>query len=474
MINPKSRKSQAQDIMPPLGLVSIGCVLQRNGFSVKILDLEIKNNDFDLAAYIKNSSPKIVGISGMSHSRFESFRIAGIVKKASNNISTVYGGCHATFTAEDTLSHIKEIDYIVRGEGEATMLELVKFLAAAKGIVNDIAGISFRKHGKIIQNAPRQRISNLDSIPYSKHLLEMEKYLVCYNAKYSFLTVPKPAIYLMTSRGCSYNCSFCSESAMFGRIYTMRSAKNVVDEIENYIEDFNIIKGIKFYDSTLTLNRKHVLELTKELNSRNINLPWECEIRVNTVDKTLLGEMKKSGCSYVNFGVESASERVLERIGKGITLEQTSDVLKWCKELGIKTKLFFSFGHIGETWDDSKKTFAFINDQMNYITTLTASVGVKIFPGTEMEHYATNNGLMPKYFSWSDPLDGIPEGSMITDNIPILLQPFYGIKELKKCNNRLYRIELKRELKGARIIMDKIKKIKSFSDLCRKISRLFN
>ena len=141
LINSKEIKSHVHEIMPPLGLASLGCILEENGFSVKILDLEIRPADFDIYNYIKNLSPKIVGIGGTSPSRFESFRIADIAKRVSNEIFVVYGGCHATFTAEDTLSHIKDIDYIVRGEGEITFLELVDFLIRGKATVENIAGI---------------------------------------------------------------------------------------------------------------------------------------------------------------------------------------------------------------------------------------------------------------------------------------------------------------------------------------------
>lgn len=466
LINPKNIKSQVHDIMPPLGLVSIGCVLEKNGFSVSILDLELRPLDFDLNTYIRNLSPKVVGISGTSHSRFESFRIADITKQVSDKIITVYGGCHATFTAEDTLTHIKSIDYVVHGEGEATFLELVKFIKSGNGTADTIAGISFRRNNKAIHNPPRDRIFDLDSIPYSRHLLEMDKY----DVRLDFLNVP--ATSFITSRGCPYNCSFCSASAMFGTTYTMRSAINIVAEIEYCIEKFNI-KGFKFFDSTLTASKKHITSLIEELKARKINLPWECEIRVNTVDKPLLEAMKGVGCYYVNFGVESVSERVLKTMGKGITIQQITDVMKWCKELDIKTKVFFSFGHIDETLDDSKKTFAFIDKHINYITHLSVALGVRVYPGTRVENHARENRLLPKDFSWSEPFKDIDEYPIATDNVPLLLQPSYGIKELKKCYYRLYKTELKRDIKGLKSVIGKLKNIKSFSDLSQKVSRIF-
>jgi len=460
LINPKGLDANTFDIMPPLGLATIGCVLEKTGFSVCILDLEVKSKKFDLYRYIKDILPKIVGISGTSRTRFESFRIARTAKQVSDKIVTGYGGCHATFTAEDTLSHIREIDYIVHGEGELTMVELANFFIFNKGSVKDIKGISYRMDGKIVRNPPRERIQNLDSLPYSRHLLEME----AYNLKLDFLNLPATSI--MTARGCPFNCSFCSASVMFGTNYTMRSAKNVVDEIQYCIENFKI-KGIKFFDSTLTINKAHVLSLLEELKKRNIDLPWECEIRVDTVDRSLLEAMKRGGCYYVGLGVESASEPVLKTIDKGISLEQVSNVLKWCTELDLETKAFFSFGHISETWQDTEKTLAFIDRHRNEISSLAKGYGIRIYPGTQVERYAIENGLLPKDFSWSRPSKNIVEDVVFNAGVPILLQPSYGLKELRSC---LYRLELKGNVDSIRSIIRNLRKIKSFRELLLKLS----
>ncbi|OGW75562.1 MAG: hypothetical protein A2Z72_01415 [Omnitrophica bacterium RBG_13_46_9] len=425
LVNPKYSKARISNLMPPLGLAYIGYMLEKTGFSVQVLDLEIKPDNFDLYTYIGNLAPKIVGISGTSHSRFESFAIARVAKQVSHKIFTVYGGCHATFTAEDTLSHIRDIDYIVHGEGEVTFLELANSLLFKKGTVDDIKGISFRKDSRIIRTAPRERIADLDSVAYSRHLLEMEKY----DLKLDFLDVP--AMLVITSRGCPYNCNFCSASAMFGATHTTRSAQNIVNEIQYGIDKYGI-KGIKFFDSTLTLNKKHILSIIKEMKKRNLCLPWECEIRVDTVDRALLRSMKEAGCYYVDFGIESASERVLDIIGKRISIKEAIDVLKWCKEFDIKTKVFFTFGHLGETWRDAMMTIKFIDKYLNYISKPAMIRQVKIFPGTRLEKYARENGLLPRDFSWSEPFDRIKAEFMPTHSVPIVMQPAFGIKELKK------------------------------------------
>lgn len=190
--------------------------------------------DFDLYAYISKLSPGIIGISGTSLTRFESFKIANIAKRVSREIVTVYGGVHATFTAEDILSHIEDIDYIIHGEGEETFFELAGALTGKQKDLESVKGISFRRDGRVVRTAPRERITDLDSVPYSRHLLEMEKY----DVRLDFLDLPSATV--MTSRGCPYNCNFCSASAMFGRKCTMRSAKNVVDEIRYCVDEHKV------------------------------------------------------------------------------------------------------------------------------------------------------------------------------------------------------------------------------------------
>lgn len=431
LINPKNkyRELHVFPLMPPLGLSSIGCVLEENGFSVKILDLEIETDNFDVATYISSISPKVVGISGTSYSRFESFRIARLAKEVSKDIITVYGGCHATFTTEDTLSHTLDIDYVVLREGEVTFLELVEFFIRGKGNRNNIKGISFRGGSNIIKTAPRERIVDLDRLSFSRHLLQMSRY----DTRLRFLDVPSVSI--ITSRGCPYSCYFCSASAMFKNIYSMRSAKNVVDEIQYCIDTFKI-KGVKFFDSTFTLKQEHVLSIIKELKKRNINIPWECEIRADTVERSLLAQMREAGCYYVNFGVESPSERVLQQIDKKNSIRQITNVLSWCYELGIKTKVFFSFGHLGESLHDSFQTISFIKKYLRYIDVLAISRTVKIYPGTALEKYARENNLLPENFSWSvSPKKD--NGLLFVVNIPVLLQPGYGIDEFKKLYAKL-------------------------------------
>lgn len=467
-VNPKE-KGGFFERMPPLGLAYIAANLERYDYSVKIVDFEIE--DKDLHYWLDKFQPKVLGISGTTHTRFESFRLAKQAKDFNKEIITIYGGVHATFTAFDTLKNIIEIDYVVRGEGEHTVLGLIDAFKTNKSIVG-LTGITYRNDNGVKENPPAQRIKPLDSLPNPAYrLLDMNKYSL--NMEF----VNKKGISIITSRGCLAKCSFCSASRMFNHKVTTHSAKHVLDEIEFLFKNYGF-EGLKIFDSTLTMHRSHINAICDEIMRRNLNFPWECEIRVGTVDQKILEKMKRAGCYYVNFGIESASQKVLNLMRKGFTVEQTEELLDLCNRVGIKTKVFFSFGHIGETIEDVEKTFLFIDKHEEQITTVASGAGVRIYPGTYLEEYACKNGLLPLNFKWSLPYnDKRLEQILQTRCVPLLIQPGLGFHELEKIALRIYSRRfsgwdgLKRGL-GKITDKEKLKKLMQLSKI--RFKRLFS
>lgn len=429
-VNPKETGGFFE-MMPPLGLAYIAANLERHDHSVRIVDLEIE--DKNLSYWLDKWQPRFLGISGTSHTRFESFRLAKEAKDFNKEIITIYGGVHATFTALDTLKNIKEIDYVVRGEGEHTVLELIETFKKGKDITG-LRGITYHSKDGIQENPPAQRIKPLDSLPSpAYHLLDMDKYSL------DMEFVNTKGISIITSRGCLAKCSFCSASRMFNHRVTTHSGKRVLNEIKFLFKNYGF-EGVKIFDSTLTIQRNHINALCDEIMRRSLNFPWECEIRVGTVDQKILEKMKNAGCYYVNFGIESASQKVLNLMRKGFTVEQAEELLDLCHKVGIRTKVFFSFGHIGETMDDVAKTFQFIEKNEDKITTLASGAGVRIYPGTYLEEYAQKNGLLPLDFEWSKPYnDKRLETILQTKCVPVLLQPQLGFRELEDIALKIYR-----------------------------------
>lgn len=423
LINPTNAidKYGAAKEMAPLGMLSIAAVLEKHGHGVRVVDLEFGQDD--VGKTVEAEKPAVVGIGGTSTSRFNAFAIAQAVKLINPTIVTVYGGSHASFTAQDTLEHVPALDIVVRGEGETVMLELLRCVAA-RGDLGKVPGLSYRREGGIEHNGPMPRIRDLDALPMpARHLIDMGGYRL----KLDLLGTRAASV--ITSRGCPINCSFCSASVMFGHLLTTRSAANVVDEMVYLLEHYGA-GGLKIFDSTFTLSRRHAEGICDEILRRGLAFPWECEIRVNTVDLPLLQKMKAAGCYLVDFGIESASERVLERMHKGITLKQAEQVIQWTHDLGIAQKVFFTLGHIEETRDDAEKTLAFIQRNLNRITLPSIGTGIRIYPGTEVERYALASGYL-RDFSWSAPYDA-PDNTLLNAarNIPMLLQPQMGLADL--------------------------------------------
>ena len=421
-INPASSENRKAGIfMPHLGIAYIGAFLEKYGYSVKLIDSPVE--DIDIEEIIKKYTPSFTLISGTTQKRFDSFMIAKIAKEVHPETITVYGGPHATFTAEDTLKHIPWIDIIVRGEGEHTALELIK----AKTLSEDILGISYRKYDRIYHNPDRPQINNLDELPFpAYHLLQMQDYEKKFlMGIYRNIEKDVPSINMITTRGCPNKCTFCSGSAMWRKV-KKRSPENVVDEIQMLVDKYKI-KGVNFVDSTLTLDKNHVLGICSEIKKRKLDIVWFCEARVDTVNKEILSIMKDSGCRYIQIGVESGSQKVLENINKKIKIKQVRDVVQWSNELGLPIRAGFMFGLPGETFEDAMETVNLIKElKKNNI-----DVGVNItniFPGTEVEQYAFKNGYLPQDFSWSAPY----YNEKNKNNVPSLIQPQMGYSEFRK------------------------------------------
>ena len=435
--------------MPPLGMLWVARVLLRDGHRVDFIDQQV--DDRDPAAFAAERRPDLILIGGTSHSRFLSFELARRIKAASPGSLVTYGGPHASFTAEDTLTHVPEIDIIVHGEGEETCRELATWAGhgglsrragAAPGSRETVGsglarihGISFRGGPtsggarQVVRTPPRALISDLDALgPPARELVPLERYQM--RMDYRDLS----ATSIITARGCPIACTFCSASAMFGPRYRRRSPVLVVDEIESLVERYGF-QGVKIFDSTFTLVRRHVEEFCEELLRRKLRLPWECEVRVGTVDKPLLALMQAAGCYYVDVGIESGVQRVLDScVRKHISVAGAEQFLRWAQELGLLTKAFFTLGHPGEAFAEARATNRFIRHNRRRIRLIAYHAGVRIYPGTAVETYAREHNLLPPGFRWSAPYRNLTNRRLFrpVDMIPLLLQPQLGIRELRR------------------------------------------
>jgi anaerobic magnesium-protoporphyrin IX monomethyl ester cyclase len=386
--------------MPPLGLLSIGAVLEREGIEVEVVPADVlKLNWRAVESKVRDGRPDIVGVTSTTENRFQSFDLVRRAKRARPQALTVMGGPHASMAAEDALDHIPELDVVVRGEGEETTLDLCRALERKREIngISHVSGISYRSNGRVVTNPPRSPIFNLDGLPFPAfHLIPFEKY----NFQ---VEVPGrgrlPAVNIMTSRGCPFNCNFCATPINWGRAVRTRSPQNVVREIESHIERSGV-RVVHFYDDTFNLSHRRMDELSNLILERKLPIFWQCEIRIDLINKAQLAKMKEAGLFYVSFGVEAGSERVRNAIvNKKVRLRDFENVVTWCRELEIIPNAFFIFSHPTETWDEAQETIRLIE---RYKDVVEASVAIlHVYPGTPLERTAREIGLLPADFSWT-------------------------------------------------------------------------
>lgn len=425
---------QTKQSMPPLGIAWLAAVLRENGFKeVSLIDsMANRYSNEDIIGLLKKESPDVVGISFGTQIRFSTFDLVKLIKKNFPKVSIVVGGPHPTLTPQDTLQNIPEIDIVVRGEGEVSFLNLVKEIDK-NGSLENVKGISFRnKNNEIVHNPDETAIENLDSLPLpARDLLPMEKY-----EQVTALS-KKRCTNIMTSRGCPYRCVFCSVSEQWGHKIRQRSVKNVVDEIEYLLKTYPFLRGIRFFDDTFTVNKKRVLEMCDEIIRRKIDFVWECEARANTIDSEIVQAMKRAGCEFIDLGVESGSNRILQNIKKDITVEQAIEAVKIIKKAGIGLKIFIMHGLPGETCEDIRQTVFLSRYLCHKLKADGATQGITIiYPGTELEKIAKSQGTFPENFSWSKYYfrdKNYPPLTNDCPHMPIFEQPGLNYEQVFQC-----------------------------------------
>ncbi len=392
--------------MPPLGLLYIGAVLEKEGADVGIVPADVLGlKERGVASRIREERPDIVGVTSTTENRFQSFKLIRLARKAHPGALTVMGGPHASMAAEDTLAHIPELDLIVRGEGETTTLELFRAFEKAGGdrerlrpLLSGIDGISYRDaEGRVVTNPPRAPVPDLDALPFPAfHLVPFEKY----NFRIEIPgRGPLQAVNIMASRGCPFDCNFCATPINWGRHVRMRSPENVVREIEEHVRERGA-RVIFFYDDTFNANPKRVERICDLILERKLDIFWRAEVRIDLIDRPLLEKMKRAGLFHISFGIEAGSERVRrEVIHKRIELGDFHNLVGWCLELGIIPNVFFIFSHPTETWEEAQETVSIIE---RYRGRVEASVAVlHVYPGTPLEKTAFETGLLPRDFTWT-------------------------------------------------------------------------
>jgi anaerobic magnesium-protoporphyrin IX monomethyl ester cyclase len=358
---------------PPLGLAVIAAVLERAGYNVSVIDANALNlKPEEIPALVGGAD--IVGLTAMTPTITTALNIASYIKQASPGRKIILGGAHATMLPGETMASSPNIDIIVRGEGEDTILELMQALESSRSI-GTVAGITYRDGEKITATQDRADFVTMDNLPFpAYHLLPLEKY-----RPHPPHGMASPFAAVVTSRGCPYHCAYCSKP-VFGSRCRAQSPARVVDELA-YLKDRFGIREVAFYDDSFTLEKKRVHAIAERILSSDLKIMWTCETRVNLVDKELLVHMKRAGCYAVAYGIESASPEIIRTLNKDTTLAQVEEAVRRSREAGLQVIGYFMLGSPGETPETIRQTIKFAKKLKVDFAQFAVTTP---FPGTEL------------------------------------------------------------------------------------------
>jgi anaerobic magnesium-protoporphyrin IX monomethyl ester cyclase len=420
LINPPRIQPKAwgkPNVFPPIGLAYVAAVLEkvhevciidsptegwRNLQQIDGTKYRVGLSNKEMADKVKRWSPDVVVIeipfSGWAKTAFE---VASTVKGVDEDIVTVLEGQHPSARPEDCLAN-PDVDFVVIGEPENTIFELVDALGKETRDLKKIRGVGFVKNGVPVITVPRPLLEDLDSLPFpARHLLPMEEYYAVVKENPLRGEVSKPWTIMITSRGCPYDCVFCTHHTVWGRKWRGRSPENVVDELEQVIKTYHV-KQIDFLDDNMTLDRKRMENICDLIVKRGLRVEWFTPngVRADTLDEKLLRKMKRSGCKKIRVAPESGVQRVVDQIiKKNLDLKSVERAVVLCKKVGIKVGCFFVIGLIGETKEEIEETINFAYKLRRLgADSFIFSIATPVY-GTRLYEQAKRGGFLRDCFS---------------------------------------------------------------------------
>jgi radical SAM superfamily enzyme YgiQ (UPF0313 family) len=379
------RFAQGGSTSPPNGLLYLAAVLEREGHQVRIIDgLSRFLTGAEVVTAIDDFRPDLIGLTLATIAFYRSVTLARLIKAERPDLPIVVGGPDVSARLADYGARLTEypFDFAVYGEGEETIVELVRALSHG-GDLDRIHGLIHATSGAVQINTPRPRLTDLDELPLpARHLLpDLQRY------RPNLLTYKRrPWTTMITSRGCPNQCTFCDRS-LFGQRYRARSAQSVFDEMMHLQKDYGI-REVHFMDDTFTIQRGRVERLCDLLIESRLDMAWMCFVRANNLDLRLLAKMRRAGCWMISLGIESGDARVLRVIKKGIDLDQVRRVCRWSRRLGVAVRGLFMLGLPTETKRSIRQTISFARELNLYTADFCITY---LLPNTELtltaEHY---------------------------------------------------------------------------------------
>ena len=340
---------------PPLSILYLAAVLKEMGVEISVLDQPALGLTVEEAVqWVEKENPDILGFSTLTSSGQTAALTSTEVKKKNPNITTIFGNHHATFNAERILNKYPAVDIVVRGEGEKTIVELANCLGNG-GDLKKVQGINFRNEGKIVTTPDQPLIKDLDSLPFpERELLNAEYHCVIAGANIA----PRKFTSIVTSRGCVYNCRFCSCREIAKNRWRSRSVANILKELQFLTSEG--YKQLILVDDAFTMNPKRVIKICRGIRKEKLDLEWICEGRVDICSYDMMHEMVRAGCKVLYLGIENANQRILNYYNKRITPKQSETAVKSAKKAGVDVVAgSFIIGAPDETREEMWQTIKF-------------------------------------------------------------------------------------------------------------------
>jgi anaerobic magnesium-protoporphyrin IX monomethyl ester cyclase len=369
-------------VAPPFGIMTVGAYLRQKGFDVALLDWSGEPIDGEKRAILERMAPDVVGVHVKISSAIT--RAVEVSQWAHAMGATVLWGGPGPAILADVMLDEGPVDYLVMGEGEVTTAELLEALKNGSDphLVN---GIAFRERGKVVRSLPRDRIMDLDTLPFPlwEDLGDLSRYHVPLHGRN---VVP-----IVTSRGCPGNCTFCYSKSMWGFKWNARSPEKVVEEMRRLLAYDPQLGGFIIMDDLFATDPGRVGRICTMIQENGLDVVWNCEIRADMINEGLLKNMKAAGCTQVLMGIESGSQRLLDLIRKDITVEDIRRACKLIREADMEIYAMLVNALPTETMDDIRATDQLLKETRPDFTEFLVYMP---YPGTALFDLAVEEGFV--------------------------------------------------------------------------------
>ncbi len=420
----------------PIGMLSIAACAEKAGHQVKVIDSRLYESRHweRLEADMREFNPDVIGISNLFSTQLDGVKkFYRMIKGINRDAKTIVGGPHATSKPHDFLN--MGIDVAMVGEGENAIGGILAFFEGMEDIRN-VKGVAYMEGGKI-KITGREFVQNLDDVPFpAYHLADMERYFELNEKGFSsrphdIFNKPVREISMITSRGCPYECTFCSIHPTMGYVFRAQSPEYVVKHIELVVKKYGV-QLIHFEDDNLTLDASRFNAMLDMIEEKGLGFRWDTPngVRVDTLDYDLLKKMKRTNVAEVRIAIESASQHVLDNIvRKELDIKKAIEVCKHCDELGISISAFFVVGMPGETKADIMGTLDLAYDLMKRHNVKPHVNIANPLVGTEMYNIAKLKGYLVE--------DDLTKGSIFS--VGKIRTEEFTPEDVKKMTNRFYK-----------------------------------